>query len=78
MRGLLKKIKANLDGTAVNLSPREMWRFGKWFAPQGWLPTGTLCPEDGNVMYRRGDEYACSGELIARWRSETSNQESKP
>lgn len=42
-------------------------RFGLWIGRNGWKPTGKLCAEHSNMLYKRGDDLVCSGELLLRW-----------
>lgn len=42
---------------------------GMWATDEGWVRNGKeLCGDCGRNMYRRGGDFACTEELVKRWR----------
>lgn len=67
---IFKRIKAEIAGETTKIGLRETARFGLWVANNGWHPTLTLCPQDGNMVYEHEGMFRCTGELLALWRHE--------
>lgn len=52
-----------------DLGLRNTAAFGLWIQREGWRPTSRRCAEHGgNLIYRRVNDEACSGELYLAWK----------